>query len=232
MKFTSFISLFLLAVSAQAFAPSQRVFVRPSGLRMSEESAAPTKPKPAPAKSSGGSLVPIKEETVEFTAGILGAVAGFAIGGPVLAAIGAAAANYASKSESEISDVVSAVSKSSIQIYNYLATLDEKYDILQKAKGSLDSALTKLKAQENVDPATIDKVEKALESTKTKIAEVNDEYDLVGGGMTALGVLGDLVEKAVKKVGELNEEYKLTDKAQEALKSAVEKAKEAADKAK
>ena len=235
MKFTSFISLFFLVVSADAFAPSQRAFVRPAGLRMSEESetatAPPPKAKSAP-KSKGGSLVPIKEETVEFTAGILGAVAGFAIGGPVLAAIGAAAANYASKSESEISDVISAVSKSSIQIYNYLATLDEKYDILQKAKNSLDSALAKLKSQDSVDPATIEKVEKALESTKSKIAEVNDEYDLVGGGMTALGVIGDLVEKAVKKAGELNEEYKLTSKAQEALKSAVEKAKEAADKAK
>jgi hypothetical protein len=232
MKFNSFISLFLLAVSANAFAPSQRALVRPAGLRMSDESPVATKVKPAPAKSTGGSLVPIKEETVEFTAGILGAVAGFAIGGPVLAAIGAAAANYASKSESEISDVVSAVSKTSIQIYNYLATLDEKYDILQKAQGSLNSALTKLKAQENVDPATIEKVEKALASTTSKIAEVNDEYDLVGGATTALGVIGDLVEKAVKKAGELNEEYKLTDKAQEALKTAVDKAKEAADKAK
>lgn len=175
--------------------------------------------------------MPIKEETVEFTAGILGGVAGFALGGPVFAAIGAAAANYASKTESDVSDVISAVSKSSIQVYNYLSTLDEKYEILNKAKGSLQSALEKLKSQESVDPATIEKVERALASTKAKIAEVNDEYDLVGGGVTALGVLGDLVEKAVKKAGELNEEYKLTNKAQEALKSAVEKAKAAADKA-
>lgn len=225
----------LLAVPTAAFAPSQqRAFVRPVGLLMSEEEEAAPAPAPAPApkKPSGGALVPIKEETVEFTAGILGGVAGFAIGGPVLGAIGAAAANYASKSENEVSDVISAVSKSSIQVYNYLATLDEKYEVLNKAKGSLDSALSKLKSQDNVDPATLDKVEKALASTKSKIEEVNDEYDLVGGGVTALGVIGDLVEKAVKKAGELNEEYKLTDKAQDALKSAVDKAQDAAAKAK
>jgi len=198
---------------------------------MSDDAEVATPAKKAPKKKSGGALVPIKEETVEFTAGILGAVAGFAVGGPILAAVGAAAANYASKSESEVSDVISAVSKSSIQVYNYLSTLDEKYEILNKAQGSLDSALTKLKSQESVDPSTLKKVEDALASTKSKIEEVNDEYDLVGGGVTALGVIGDLVEKAVKKAGELNEEYKLTGKAQEALKTAVDKAKTAADKA-
>lgn len=235
MKFTSLITLLVLAVPTAAFAPAQqRAFARPAALRMSDDDAEEAAPTPAPApkkKASGGALVPIKEETVEFTAGILGAVAGFAVGGPVLAAIGAAAANYASKSENEVSDVISAVSKSSIQVYNYLSTLDEKYEILDKAKDSLDSALDKLKSQDSVDPATVKKVEDALASTKSKISEVNDEYDLVGGGVTALGVVGDLVEKAVKKAGELNEEYKLTGKAQDALKTAVDKAKDAADKA-
>lgn len=235
MKFSSLISFLLLAVPAAAFAPSQqRAFVRPA-LRMSDdaETSAPA-PAPAPAKapappkaSTGGALVPIKEETVEFTAGLLGGVFGFAVGGPLLAAISAAAANYASKTESEISDVVGAVSKSSIQVYNYLTTLDAKYEVLNKAKDSLKKALDKLKEQDNVDPETLKKVEDALASTKKKIAEVNDEYDLVGGGVTALGVVGDLVEKAVKKAGELNEEYKLTSKAQEALKDAINKAKAA-----
>lgn len=235
MKFSNLISVLLLAVPAASFAPSQqRAFVRPA-LRMSEDVETPiTAPAPAPAPKaetktavSGGALVPIKEETVEFTAGLLGGVFGFAVGGPLLGAIVAAAANYASKTESDVSDVVSAVSKSSIQIYNYLTTLDAKYEVLNKAKDSLDNALSKLKAQDNVDPETLKKVEDALAATKKKLTEVNDEYDLVGGGMTALGVVGDLVEKAVKKAGELNEEYKLTSKAQEALKDAINKAKAA-----
>jgi len=232
MKFTSFIALLVLAVPAAAFAPAaqQHAFARPVPLRMSDE--VDTAPAPAPAaKKSGGALVPIKEETVEFTAGILGGVAGFAIGGPVLAAVGAAAANYASKTESEISDVISAVSKSSIQVYNYLSTLDDKYEILNKAQDSLSKALDKLKSQDNVDPETLKKVEDALASTKKKIVEVNDEYDLVGGGVTALGVIGDLVEKAVKKAGELNEEYNLTSKAKEALSTAIAKAKDASSQA-
>ncbi len=64
----------------------------------------------------------------------------------------------------------------------------------------------------SVNPETVKKVEDALANTSSKIKEINDEYDLVGAGQTALGVVGDLVEKAVKKAGEVNEEYQLTDK--------------------
>lgn len=178
--------------------------------------------------TTGGALVPIKEETVEFTAGLIGGVAGFALGGPVLAAIGAAAFNYVSKMEGDVTDVVQAVSKSSIQVYNYLSTLDGKYSILKSAQSSLETSLDKLKAQDGVNPETISKVENALKNTNAKIKEINDEYDLVGGATTTLGIFGDLIEKAVKKASELNEEYKLSSKAKESLSKAVEKAKEAA----
>jgi len=236
MKIVSAATVLLLASSAQAFAPAlqQRTFVsRP--LFMSEEAQeapAPAPAPPAPKKEvSSSALVPIKEETVEFTAGLIGGLAGFAIGGPVIGAITAAAANYASKMEGDVSDAVQAISKSSIQVYNYLATLDTKYEVLDKAKTSLQATLDKLKAQETVDKDVVAKVEGALDSTKKKLVEINDEYDLVGAGMTALGVVGDLVEKAIKKAGELNEEYQLSDKATSSLKTAVEKAKTAAKEA-
>jgi len=219
MKIISAVTASLLASSALAFAPSQQRAFAVRSLQMSDED------------SSGGALVPIKEETVEFTAGILGGTAGFIVGGPVLGALAAAASNYASKNEGDVSEVIQAVSKSSIQVFNYLAGLDKKYEVLNKAKISLQEAVDKLKSQDSVDKETLAKVESALSSTKSKISEINDEYDLVGAGTTALGVVGDLVEKAVKKFGELNEEYQLTGKATEALKGAVDKAKLAAKQA-
>mmetsp|Transcript_86628 Transcript_86628/g.250183 ORF Transcript_86628/g.250183 Transcript_86628/m.250183 type:complete len:234 (+) Transcript_86628:133-834(+) len=233
MKFTYLLPLALAVNEASAFVPQQRAFVRPAvDLYMSDEVDAPpapvSAPAPAPAKKEAA-LVPIKEETVEFTAGILGGAAGLIIGGPVIAAIAAAAANYASKGESEASNIVGAVSKSAIEVYNYLAGLDNKYELLSKAQASLEKSLNKLKSQDSVDPEAVKKVEDALAATKSKISEINDEYDLVGSSVTALGVIGDLVEKTVKKVGELNAEYKLTDKAKEALNSAVAKAKEASN---
>jgi len=221
MKFTIYSTLALATLNgASAFAPQQSIARPAVASFMSDESA-----------DAGGKIVAIKEETVEFTAGIIGGAAGFVLGGPVLGAIGAAAANYISKGEDEAGEIVGAVSKSALEVYNYLATLDNKYEVLGSAQSSLEGALDKLKSQEKVDPAAIEKVEAALASTKAKIEEVNDEYDLVGSGITALGVVGDLVEKTVKKVGELNEEYQLTDKAKTALAGAVDKAKDAASKA-
>jgi len=227
MKFASLLPLALALNNASAFVPQQRAF-RPSVVTfMSDEeapAAAPAAAAPAPKQSSA--LVVIKEETVEFTAGIIGGAVGTVVGGPLLGAITAAAANYVSKMDNEASDVVSALSKSTIEVYNYLLNLDAKYELLTKSQKSLESALSKLKDSDSVDPQAVAKVEKALASTKSKISEINDEYDIVGAGTTALGVLGDLVEKTVKKVGELNEEYKLTDKAKEALGTAVSKAKD------
>jgi hypothetical protein len=230
MKFASLLPLALALNQGSAFVPQQRAFVRPAvaTFMSDEEKVAPPTPAPAAAAPTSSSLVLINEETVEFTAGMIGGAAGFLVGGPVVAALGAAAANYVSKADGEAGEVVGAVSKSAIEVYNYLASLDAKYEVLGKAKSSLESTLDKLKSQDSVDPAALEKVEKALASTKAKISEINDEYDIVGAGVTALGVVGDLVEKTVQKFGELNEEYQLTSKAKEALSGAVAKAKDAA----
>jgi len=220
VKFSQFILPFLAVGSVSAFtAPlSHRSFgVR---LSMSDDAA-----------DVGGKIVPVKQETVEFTAGIIGGVIGLAVGGPVVAAVAATASNFSSKKDGEIGEVLSAVSKSSIEIYNYLVKLDSKYDVLTKTKASLESALDKVKDNDSVNQETVEKVESALASTTSKLNEINDEYDLVGTGVTALGIVGDLVEKAIVKASELNEEYKLTDKAIEALTAGVEKAKVAASNA-
>jgi len=214
LKINTLLLSCLVCGNALAFAPStsNKAFV--------------SKPLFAETTESGGALVPVNEETVEFTAGIVGGVVGFAIGGPVLGAVTAAAANYASRSDLEVTEVVQTVSKSAIEVYNYLSELDAKYELLTNAQTSLQVTLEKVKENEKVNPATIQKIEDALSSTTSKIDELNEEYDLVGGVTTALGVVGDLVEKAVQKAGEVNEEYKLTDKALSSINSAVEKAKE------
>jgi hypothetical protein len=217
----------LVVGSASAFAPSPLNRAAPrSALYMSDE-AAPAAPEAPPAPVKTTAIVPVNEETVEFTAGLLGGVVGFAVGGPVLGAIGAAAANYASKTDAEVGEILSAVSKSSIEIFNYMSKLDSKYEVLDGAKTQLETALAKVKSSESANPETIEKIEAALSKTNSKIKEINDEYDLVGTGMTALGVVGDLVEKAIIKAGELNEEYQLSSKAAAAISDAVEKAKAA-----
>jgi len=225
---------FVLVGSASAFtAPTSSAFVRSISLNLSEEAVeapvAPAEPEPEPPKAepvSGGKIVAIKEDTVQFTAGIIGGIVGLFTGGPVAAAILSAATNYATKTDSEVSEIVSAVSKSAIEIYNYLVKVDSKYELLSNSKKSLESAIDKLKAEGNVDDATLKQVEDALSKTTSKLNEINEEYDLVGAGATAFGVVGDLVEKAVAKASDLNDEYKLTDKALESVKKAVDSTKQ------
>ncbi len=107
-----------------------------------------------------------------------------------------------------------------------MAKLDAKYTLLVKAQSALQESYDKVKDNVNVDPETVEKVEKALADTTGKINEINEEYDIVGYGLMALGGVGDLTEKAVKKTVELNEEYNLTDKAKDAVKAAIEKIRE------
>lgn len=227
VKYCNLLVSALLVGSTAAFAPVPMAR-SVTFLRMSDE--APVPPPEAPPAVKTTAIVPINEETVEFTAGILGGVVGFSLGGPVLGALGAAAANYASKTDAEAGEILSAVSKTSIEIFNYFSKLDSKYEVLDSAKGQLENALEKVKSSDTANPETVQKIESALASTNAKISEINDEYDLVGTGMTALGVVGDLVEKAIIKAGELNEEYSLSSKASAALSDAVAKAKASSGK--
>jgi len=225
----STLALFASISSVAAFAPSTSTTTAPFGvskaaLHMTEEVEVEVEVE-APAAKKGGKMVAIKEDTVEFTAGLIGGAAGFVVGGPVLGAIGAGIANYAAKNDEEIGEVVQAVSRTSIEIYNYLIKLDNKYELLESAQKSLAESIEQVKKDGNSE--TLEQLEKAYATTTAKINDINEEYDLVGAGITALGVVGDLVEKAVKKAGELNEEYKLTDKALESVKKAVDSAKTA-----
>ena len=235
-------AILLLAGQSDAFAPvatsSRRVVtIRESTVdepAVSPEPPTVKPPMPSAPKEVGGALVAINDSTVEFTAGLAGGLAGLVIGGPVVGLIAAAATNYVSRTKEESGEaavIINAVSTKSIEVYNYLAKVDAKYQVLDNAKSKLESALADLKKSDSMSAetqSTIAKVEEALEKTTSRIAELNEEYDLVGAGVLALGVIGDIVQKTVKKASELNEEYKLTDKAIEALQTAVSKAKDAA----
>jgi len=172
-------------------------------------------------------LVPVNEASIEFTSGLLGGALGFAVGGPVLAAIVAAATNYVSRNnKGEVTEIVQTVSKSTIQVYNYFAKLDAKYEMLEGARKSLQNALDDLEKSKTVDPKVVEQTEKALENTKKRLEDLNREYDFVNAGSVAFGVVGDLVEKAVNTIGDFNSEYQLTERARISIQDGVAKSKQ------
>ena len=179
-----------------------------------------TAPRPAfiakrerqPREPTGGAIVAVNEATVEFTAGVLGGVAGFAIAGPAGAIAVAAFTNYLSKQDDDMATVVQSFSKTALEVSNYLLKLESKYDVLYRTKIQLEDTLDKLKESDGVKGEAIDKVEKALASTVTRMAVISDEYDFWGETTSALGFVGELVEKTATTIQTINKDFKLLDR--------------------
>lgn len=174
--------------------------------------------------ASEGAIIPINAETVEFTSGILGGALALALGAsPVLAVVAAAATNYVSKKDDlgEISELVQGLSKASLGTLNWFGKLNDKYTILGKLQESLDKSIQDLKNSDGGSAETI----KTIEETTKKIQQLADELDVVEGGKQALGAIGEVLETSIDKAVDANKEYKLTDRAAEAAKKAIDKVK-------
>eukprot|EP00578_Thalassiosira_sp_NH16_P022846 CAMPEP_0181103378 /NCGR_PEP_ID=MMETSP1071-20121207/14832_1 /TAXON_ID=35127 /ORGANISM="Thalassiosira sp., Strain NH16" /LENGTH=312 /DNA_ID=CAMNT_0023186445 /DNA_START=40 /DNA_END=978 /DNA_ORIENTATION=- len=197
----------------------------------------PTPPSPKPDKASTrivkdpleGAIIPINSETVEFTSGVLGGAVALALGAsPVFAVVAAAAANYVSKKDDmgEVTELVQAISKASLNTINWFAKLDSKYAIVGKLSESLDKSLDQLKNSEGESAETVKQIEERVAKTSKKIQQIADEIDLIEGGKQALGAVGDVLETSIDKAVGVNKEYKLTERAAGAAKKAIDKAKE------
>ena len=174
-------------------------------------------------------IVPINEASVQFTAGLLGASAGFIIGGPILAAILAATTNYLSRKDDETTKdtspkkIVDTASQTALLLYNYLAKFETENKVVDSTFKVLEGAVDKAKASETAAGSTLLTVESTLSATAKKVEELNDDYDFIKGAETVLNSVGDLVEISVDKVVALNEEYKLTERVGDVIKGTVGK---------
>lgn len=172
-------------------------------------------------------LVPINEASVQFTAGLIGATAGFLIGGPILSAILAAASNYLSRKDEETSmdtspkKIVDTASQTALLLYNFLAKFEKENKVVDTTFKVLEGAVDKVKATEG--GSALLGLESTLGGVAKKVEELNDDYDLVQGAGTVLNSVGDLVEISVDKVVALNEEYQLTDRVSSVVKGTVDK---------
>lgn len=178
-------------------------------------------------------LVPINEETLEFTSGVVGGIVGLALAGPVGGVFGSTIFNFFSRQmDGDVTEAINNTAKKSIELYNYLSKLDAKYDILNGSKQSLTRSIEKIKESGSVSPEaakTVKKLEARLDQVKEKIDQVNNEYDVTTNVLLALDKFGDIVERTVKKSFEFEKKNGLAGKLVNAWSQAIEKALEAAD---
>ena len=174
-------------------------------------------------------LVPINEASIQFTAGLLGASAGFLLGGPILSAILAATTNYLSRKDDAVTKdtspkkIVDTASQTALLLYNYLARFEKENKVVDSTFKVLEGAVDKVKGTDSGIGSALLTVESTLGSAAKKVEELNDDYDFVKGAETVLNSVGDLVEISADKVVELNEEYKLTDRIGGVIKGTVDK---------
>ena len=171
------------------------------------------------------SLVVLNEAAVEFTAGVIGGMVGFAVAGPMGAVAAATVANYCSRQEDEISAVVQGISKTALEGYNHLMKLDAKHDFMLKAKLNVEGTLKNVKKSEVVSGKVIERVEKVLGSTVSKVAMISDETNFWGTTTSFFGFLGDLVEKSVHVAGGITKELHLVDHLFHGVKEVFESTK-------
>lgn len=150
--------------------------------------------------SKNTDLVPLDKKNIENAAAVTGGIVGFALGGPVIALILAAISNYVSKKDSDAGTALRGFGKSVIESFNFVTTLNKKYDVT----GTVSSSVSKAVSSAEGESEGFEKVSKTVNSTFTKIKEINAEFDLVGKGKLAAIAAAELSDAALKKVEELN----------------------------
>lgn len=183
--------------------------------------AGPVVSAPAAEADTTAALVPVNEANVQFAAGALGAAAGLVLVGPVFGAVAAAGGNYLARKDGDgaarAPRAVGAAALAALRGCNLLA------GPVSAALGGA-ARVARGKASPVADAA--DQAAATLEGMVQEAGRWNDEYDLLGGAVAALGAVGDIVEKSVDKVVDLNEEYQLLERAGRVVKGALDKAAE------
>jgi len=202
---------------------------------VAEKSSVPPEPTPIKKASTvtvdqSEALVPLNRENIEFTSGVVGGAVALVLGAsPPLAIVAAVAANYVSKKDDlgEANEFIQAISAASLKTLNWLSQLDEKYTLLGKLTGTLEGSIDKLKisqGQENAE--TVGKIEETVSKTAQQISQLATDIDLIEGGKQVLGAVGDVLEASIDKAVDANKEYKLTERAGQAAKKAIERVQE------
>ena len=96
--------------------------------------------------------------------------------------------------------------KAVIESWNFLAALNEKYDLTGKATETIKSAINKAAAENE----SFDQVTKTFDSTVSKVSEINKEFDLLTKAKQALEAASTLTDAALEKIEELNAKVRQT----------------------
>jgi len=167
-------------------------------------------------------IIPTNDDTVKNASAVTTGFIGFVLGGPVVAVILAALANYAAKKDNDLGVALKGVGKTVIDSANYLRKLNSKYDITTKTAESITNAVASIESESEALKSVKDTVGSVVET----ITKLDKEYDLVSKGTTVVDTAAKFSDLALEKVEELNAKYDFVETSKKLVNTAVEKVKE------
>lgn len=154
----------------------------------------------APEPSTSTSIVPLEKGNIENAATVTGGILGFVLAGPLGGLVLAAISSYVSKKETDSGEALRGLGKTVIESVNFLSKINSKYGVADAVVDSLGQAVTKLESNSEA----VGTIKKTVESTTSKVKNLNDEFDLISKGKEAIVVAKSLSDAAFEKVEELN----------------------------
>jgi hypothetical protein len=157
--------------------------------------------------------IPADEESIRGASAVVGALAGFVLGGPLLALIGASWTSYSCTiAQSDAGEAARGTGKWALDLHNFVAKINRKNSFVQKLSSSVGGLYRRFKKEVAPEASVLDKAEASLQSTLDFTGRISQEFDLPGVMGKALVKTGELSVVAVKSLVKYNEENKVTDK--------------------
>lgn len=115
--------------------------------------------------------------------------------------------------------------KTVVESYNFVSKMNNKYGVSQKVGKKIGEAVDNVES----DSETLESIKSSLGSAASKFDELNKEYDF---GLKAKQVASSasvLSDAAVGKIDEANKKYNFIQLAKNAVNTAIDKIREAAN---
>lgn len=159
------------------------------------------------------SSIPADEENIRGASAVVGAIAGFVLGGPLLALIGASWTSYScTVAQSDAGEAARGTGQWALNLHNFVAKVNRKKSFVQKLSLSLGGLYRRFRKEVAPEASVLDKAEASLQSTLDFTGRISQEFDLPGVVGRAVVKTGELSVVAVKSLVKYNDENKVTDK--------------------
>lgn len=210
--------LALLSVSARAFAAARPSSSTRGRIAVHAEEA----PAPAPPPGSSVALVKVTEESKFTTASVLGGLAGLWFGGVWVGAGLFVASAWLTRNDkdSDVSKAISGVSGAGLEVVNFVANIEAKYEVTGKIGSAITDAIDTAKADPD-KKVVAESASSILQGAQDAIKSVDEDVgikDTLGSIASSASELG---YTAIKTIGDLNDKYKVTDKIKDKLDEAT-----------